>query len=169
MIEREPHDAIPSHERFQLAAIGIEKSKPFTPDATRKALFDDAGRFASAIARTNSFDSDDPARLVYPDRRWEWAFIGGSASWDSQGYVNTGRRSSFAYIAIGMSPAMVEKSRMPMAPSISTSGPTRPPRGATRRTGSRPREARDGSRFSASTVRPNPSSIRPGSPTISSR
>ena len=63
----------------------------------------------SAIARTNSFDSDDPARLVYPDRAWEWAFIGGSATWDSQGYVNTDRRSSFAYIAIGMSPAMVEK------------------------------------------------------------
>lgn len=35
--------------------------------------------------------------------------IGGSASWDSQGCVNTDRRSSFAYIAIGMSPAMVEK------------------------------------------------------------
>ena len=68
MIEREPHDTIPSHERFQLAAIGIEKGKPFTPDAARKALFDDAARFASAIARTNSFDSDDPARLVYPDR-----------------------------------------------------------------------------------------------------
>ena len=75
----------------------------------RKALLDDAARFGSAIARTNSFDSDDPARLVYPDRAWEWAFIGGSASWDSQGYVNTDRRSSFAYIAIGMSPAMVEK------------------------------------------------------------
>ncbi len=109
MIEREPHDTIPSHERFQLAAIGIEKGKPFTPDAARKALLDDAARFASAIARTNSFDSDDPARLVYPDRAWEWAFIGGSADWDSQGYVNTDRRSSFAYIAIGMSPAMVEK------------------------------------------------------------
>ena len=50
-----------------------------------------------------------PARLAYADRAWEWAFIGGSASWDSQGYVNTDRRSSFAYIAIGMSPAMVEK------------------------------------------------------------
>jgi hypothetical protein len=109
LIEREPHDTIPSHERFQLAAIGIEKGKPFTPDAARKAVFDDAARFASAIARTNSFDSDDPARLVYPDRAWAWAFIGGSASWDSQGYVNTDRRSSFAYIAIGMSPAMVEK------------------------------------------------------------
>lgn len=109
LIDREPHDVIPSHERFQLASIGIEKGKPFNPDAKRKALFDEAARFAAGIARTNSFDSQDPERLAYSDRRWEWAFIGGSASWDSQGYVNTDRRSSFAYIAIGMSPAMVEK------------------------------------------------------------
>jgi hypothetical protein len=109
MIENEPHETIPSHERFQLAAVGIEKGKPFAHDAARQALFTEAARTASAIARVNSFDSDDPARLVYPDRVWEWAFIGGSADWDSQGYVNTDRRSSFAYIAIGMSPAMVEK------------------------------------------------------------
>jgi hypothetical protein len=109
LIQREPQDAIPSHERFQLAAIGIEKGKPFTPDADRQALLDDAARFAAAIARTNSFASEDEARLVYPDRVWEWAFIGGSATWDSQGYVNTDRRAGFAYIAVGMSPAMVEK------------------------------------------------------------
>ena len=109
LVEREPSNRLASHERFQLAAIGIEKGKPFRPDAARQALFEDAARFASAIARANSFDSADPARLVYPNRRWEWAFIGGSADWDSQGYVNTDRRAGFAYIAIGMSPAMVEK------------------------------------------------------------
>jgi hypothetical protein len=109
MIETEPHAVIKSHERFQLASIGIEKGKPFTPDATRQALLDDAARFGAAIARSNSFDSDDPACLVYPDRRWEWAFIGGSVTWDSQGYVNTDRRAAFSYIAIGVSPAMVEK------------------------------------------------------------
>ncbi len=109
LIEHEPHDVIPSHERFHLAAIGIEKGKPFRPDAGRRKSFDQAARFAAAYARTNSFSSDDEARLVYPDRVWEWAFVGGSASWDSQGYVNTDRRAAFAYIAIGMSPAMVEK------------------------------------------------------------
>jgi hypothetical protein len=109
MIEREPHDTIPSHERFQLAAIGIEKGKRFAPDSARKTLFDDAARCGAAVARANSFDSDDQRRLVYGDRRWEWAFVGGSATWDSQGYVNTDRRAGFAYIAIGMSPAMVEK------------------------------------------------------------
>lgn len=109
MIDREPHEVIPSHERFQLAAIGIQKGSPFILDPGRHALLDEAARFGAAIARANSFASDDPARLVYPDRVWEWAFVGGSASWDSQGYVNTDRRASFAYIAIGMSPAMVEK------------------------------------------------------------
>lgn len=109
MIQREPVDVIPSHERFQLASIGIEKGKPFEPQAGRRKLLDEAARFAAASARVNSFASDDVARLVYPDRRWEWAFIGGSATWDSQGYVNTDRRAAFAYIAIGMSPAMVER------------------------------------------------------------
>jgi hypothetical protein len=109
MIGREPHEIIPSHERFQLAAIGIEKGKPFKPDAERRKLLDEAARFGAAIARTNSFASDDEAALAYPDRCWEWAFVGGSATWDSQGYVNTDRRAGFAYIAIGMSPAMVEK------------------------------------------------------------
>ena len=109
LIEREPHDVIPSHERFQIAAIGIEKGKPFRPDAGRRKILDEAARFAAAIARANSFASEDEARLVYLDRVWESAFVGGSASWDSQGYVNTDRRAGFAYIAIGMSPAMVEK------------------------------------------------------------
>ena len=109
LIEREPRDVIPSHERFQLASIGIEKGQPLTTDAGRLALLDEAARLGAAIARTTSMDSNDPERLVYPDRAWEWAFIGGSATWDSQGFVNTDRRASFAYIAIGMSPAMVEK------------------------------------------------------------
>ena len=109
IVAHEPQDIIPSHERFQLASIGIEKGKPFKPGAPRRKLFDEAAQFGAAIARNNSFASDDAVRLVYPDRVWEWAFIGGSASWDSQGYINTDRRAGFAYIAIGMSPAMVEK------------------------------------------------------------
>jgi hypothetical protein len=109
MIEREPLGVIPSHERFQLASIGIEKGRPFIADARRRRLFLDAAQLGSAIARANSFASTDESRLVYPDRRWEWAFVGGSASFNSQGYVNTDRRAAFAYIAIGMSPAMVEK------------------------------------------------------------
>lgn len=108
ILNTEP-DRLSSQELFQLAAIGIEKGKPFTPDADRKALLEDTVRLASAVARANTYASADPARLIYPDRRWEWLFIGGSATWDAQGFVNTDRRAGFAYAAIGMSPAMVEK------------------------------------------------------------
>ena len=109
IVDREPREMFSNAQRFQLAAIGIEKGKAFRPDAGRRKLFDEAARLASAIARANSFASNDEARLVYSDRAWEWAFIGGSVTWDSQGYVNTDRRAAFAYIAIGMLPAMVEK------------------------------------------------------------
>ncbi|MGR9356609.1 DUF1254 domain-containing protein [Rhizobium leguminosarum] len=109
LIEQEPADIVDTSDRFLLASIGIEKGKPFAPNADQKAALADAARLASAVARANSFASTDPARLVYGDRKWEWAFIGGSATWDSQGYVNTDRRAAFAYLAVGMSPAMVDK------------------------------------------------------------
>ena len=109
LVQQEPAEKLTTEEKFLLASIGIEKGKSFTPNAHRKTLLDEVAQVASAVARVNSFASTDSARLVYPDRRWEWIFIGGSASWDSQGYVNTDRRAAFAYIAIGMSPAMVMK------------------------------------------------------------
>ena len=109
LVELEPEDVVSPQERFFLASIGIQKGKPFHPDASRRKLLGEAARLGSAIARTNTFASTDPERLVYPDRMWEWAFIGGSASFDSQGFVNVDRRAAFAYAAIGMSPAMVEK------------------------------------------------------------
>ena len=109
LIASEPEDAVSAPERFALASIGIEKYKPYKPNAERRALLADAARVGSAMARVNTFTSNDPERIVYSDRKWEWLFIGGSAEFTSQGYVNTDRRAAFAYAAIGMSPAMVEK------------------------------------------------------------
>ncbi len=109
IVETEPATNFSTLDRFQLASIGIEDGKKFSPNAERSKLLHDAARFASAVARANSFANTDPERMVYQDRRWEWAFIGGSATWDSQGYVNTDRRAAFAYLAVGMSPAMVQK------------------------------------------------------------
>jgi hypothetical protein len=109
LIEEEPTHVVSPHERFLLAAIGIEKGRPFKPDAARKALLDEATQLGSAMARVTMFASTDPERLVYPDRMWEWTFVGGSAKWDSQGYVNVDRRAAFAYGALGMSPMLAKK------------------------------------------------------------
>lgn len=102
-------DLLSAQDWFRLATIGIERGKPFAPDAARKALLDEAAQMGGATARVNSYASQDPERIAVPGRRWEWIFVGGSASWDCQGYVNTDRRAIFSYVAIGMSPAMVLK------------------------------------------------------------
>ncbi len=109
LVEREPADAIPPSDRFLLASIGIEKGKAFTPDARTRPLLAEAARAGAAIARANTFASRDPMARVYPDRRWEWAFVGGSATWDAQGYVNVDRRAAWNYAATGNSPAMVQR------------------------------------------------------------
>jgi hypothetical protein len=109
LIAHEPEEIVSAQERFHLAQIGIERFKLFKPNSDRQAILGEAARFGGAMARANSFASADGDRMVYSNRKWEWAFIGGSADWDSQGYVNTDRRAAFAYLAIGMSPAMVKK------------------------------------------------------------
>jgi len=109
LVENEPVDAIPPSDRFLLASIGIEKGKPFKPDTKAKQLLAEAARTGAAMARANTFASRDPMAQVYPDRHWEWAFVGGSATWDAQGYINVDHRAGWNYAATGNSPAMVEK------------------------------------------------------------
>jgi len=109
VVEKEPVDVVPPSDRFLLASIGIEKGKPFAPDTKTKQLLAEAARAGAAIARANTFASRDPMAAAYPDRRWEWAFLGGSHTWDAKGYVNVDNRAGWNYAATGNSPAMVQK------------------------------------------------------------
>ncbi|WP_395395071.1 DUF1254 domain-containing protein [Novosphingobium sp. BL-8A] len=102
-------DHLSSAQWFNLNAIGIRKGQDFAPDAACKKLLTDAAKLGAATARANSYDCPDPVRLVYPDRAWERLFVGGTATWDEKGFVDTDHRAGFAYAAIGMSPAMVKK------------------------------------------------------------
>lgn len=109
LVQQEPADAIGSLQRFYLASIGIVKGQPFAPDAARRALLVEAARVAAATARMVAYGGKDPDAIVYPDRRWQWAFVGGSYLFDSQGYENIDRRAAFAYAATGNTPAMASK------------------------------------------------------------
>jgi hypothetical protein len=109
LVEKEPVDVIPPPDRFILASIGIEKGKPFMPDSKTKQLLAEAARAGAAMARVNTFASHDSTVQVYLDRRWEWAFVGGCATWDAKGYVNVDHRAAWNYAATGNSPAMVQK------------------------------------------------------------
>jgi hypothetical protein len=108
VIQREPAERLSPIERFQLASIGIEKGRPFSPDAERQALLRDAARFGAATARASYFSSNDPSRLVYSDRRWEWAFNDARPVMDSTGQLDIDHRAALAYVTSGVSPALVE-------------------------------------------------------------
>jgi hypothetical protein len=109
LAQDEPVDIFTTADRFAMASIGMDVGKPFQPSDEQRKVLAEAAQIGGAYARVNGFDSQDPARIVYADRKWEWLFIGGSATWDAQGYINLDRRTAFAYSAIGMSPAMASK------------------------------------------------------------
>ena len=60
----------------ELAALGIEKGKPFAPDARMTGILEKAAKIANAQMRVESFDDRKPERIVWPDRKWEWAALG---------------------------------------------------------------------------------------------
>ena len=92
--------------RGMLAGIGIEKGKPFKPDADTKALLDKAGKVGFKMAANvdyNYFPNDK----IYPDRMWEQVFIGGSPVFEKDTYLNLDALIAFFHKAYSTSKAMV--------------------------------------------------------------
>jgi hypothetical protein len=63
-----------------LAALGIVKGQPFTPDAPMRALLDRAAQTAYKMSRVVGFEEVVSGRnfRVYPDRRWVNPFADGT-------------------------------------------------------------------------------------------
>ncbi len=51
-----------------MAAVGIEKGKPFAPDDRMKKIFADAAAIGNAGARTISYSPRNPGQFVYAAR-----------------------------------------------------------------------------------------------------
>jgi len=58
-----------------LAALGIEKGKPFEPDVRIKRILEEAARVGNAQMRVQSFGDRRLDRTVWKDRRREWASL----------------------------------------------------------------------------------------------
>ncbi len=92
--------------RGMLAGIGIEKGKPFKPDAKMKAILDKAGQVGYKMAATVSYDYY-PKNKIYPDRMWEQVFVGGSPVFEADTYLNLDALIFFFQKAYSTSKAMV--------------------------------------------------------------
>ena len=110
VIQEEPEDSADPEILGQLAAIGIVKGKPFAPDARMHKILTDAVAIGNATARAITFRPRDAACYFYPgESAWFTSFVGGSEKFIGNNARLLDARTSFFYIATGISPAMAVK------------------------------------------------------------
>jgi hypothetical protein len=85
VIQEEPVDALDPEFLGLLAAIGIEKGKPFAPDARMTDILTDAAAVGNATARALVFRTRDPEFYLFENSAWKTGFIGGSHEFEAEG------------------------------------------------------------------------------------
>ena len=109
VIDREPIGMIEPELRGLFSSIGIEKGKPFEPDARMKEILTQAVAVGNATARAVWIRSRHDETYFYPNSAWYTGFVGGSHEFlkdDGLGGRNLDARILFHYMATGITPAM---------------------------------------------------------------
>ena len=106
IVQHEPAELFSVEQRGRLAALGIIKGKPFAPDKRMLGILEQGAKQGVAMARAITYSNRDPEVKVYPDRKWETLFIGGSSEFLRDGYRNLDARTLFHFCAVVITPAM---------------------------------------------------------------
>ena len=107
IVQAEPNEAYSPEILGMLAAIGIEKGKPFDPDEKLKKTLTEAVAAGNAIARTIAFKPPMKEAYLDPNSAWFFPFVGGSYQFLSQpGVRNLAARVLYTYNYTGITPAM---------------------------------------------------------------
>jgi hypothetical protein len=110
LVQEEPNEATDPETLGLLASIGIEKGKPFTPDARMKKVLTEAAAVGNATARTLLVKPRDKANFYYPDGSWRNPLlIGGYEFLQQPGVRSLDSRSNSFYYFTGSTPAMSMK------------------------------------------------------------
>jgi hypothetical protein len=108
VVQEEPLEAVDPETRGLLASIGIQKGKPFVPDARMRRILTEATAVGNATARALVFRARDTALYYYPDSAWQMVYIGGS-DFSPGGVLNLDARTLFFYGNWIVSPALEVK------------------------------------------------------------
>jgi len=112
LVQEEPAEAMDVETLGMLASIGIEKGKPFEPDARMKKILTDAAAVANATARAIVFSSQAKEAYVYPNSAWNnpvLGFEGADYTLVRNGARLLDSRTYYFYYATIQTPAMVKK------------------------------------------------------------
>jgi hypothetical protein len=96
-----------------LKPLGIEKGKPFQPDARQRKILEEAAQMGDAMGRVMLFDGPDRFRQVgeglgvepFPGSKWHWVFqVNPVQQTDAYGQID--ERLHYTYGAIYTTPAL---------------------------------------------------------------
>ena len=110
VLDTEP--VLNSHRAYygELAALGIVTGKPFAPDARMTKILERAAQLGNAQMRVQAFADRRPDRVVWPDRKWEWAGLRPeNGGFSTPSYTDLDARELWFYQAIVASPAMFRR------------------------------------------------------------
>jgi hypothetical protein len=110
IVQEEPNEALDPVTLGLFASIGIEKGKPFAPDARMKKILTEAAAVGNATARALTFRTPLKEAFYYPNSAWCVCAVGGSYEFLSQPGVRNFDAAVFMfYYATGITPAMFTK------------------------------------------------------------
>jgi hypothetical protein len=93
-----------------LKPLGIEKGKPFQPDARQKKILNEAAFIGEQMAKANSFDKRFPGAAYREDARWEILFAPGfSPDQKAEGFGQLDERAAYTWEAVWTTAGMVTK------------------------------------------------------------
>jgi hypothetical protein len=90
-----------------LQPLGIEKGKPFNPDARQKEILIEASQVGEVMARTIGFDKRFAGVKVWPTKQWEISLALRETSQEAPNYTEFDERTSWFYEAVGVSVGMM--------------------------------------------------------------
>jgi hypothetical protein len=107
IIQREP---VNERDRFymaMLASLGIEKDKPFAPDARQQKALEQGVQMGELIAKANTFAKRFPQARYWPDRQWDTVLNIADPSQRAANHDQLWERTAWFYEAVTNSKGMV--------------------------------------------------------------
>lgn len=109
VVQEEPSASLDQIRLGYFQSIGIEKGKPFAPDARLTKILVEAAAVGDATARAIAFHTREKASYLYPDSAWQYPFVGGYKFQTQPDVLNLDAYIYYYFMATGVTPAMEQK------------------------------------------------------------
>ena len=116
VIQREPIDERDRFFHAMLQPLGMEKGKPFKPNARQTKILTDAALVGEAMAKANTFERRFGGMMYRPNARWHYALALDADNPDAFWYL-LDERAAWFYEAVSASPDMAPKHPGPSSAS----------------------------------------------------